>query len=382
VQKLRVRDQAAFTEVQQHILSHYAGVNVTHSFVDIQHFDCVTIESQPSLPKGGRLATPPPILMPSKTARGANKATSRLEQGHVDAEGSAIRCEAGTIPMLRITFDRMLMYETLQHFLHKYPTQNMSAHRVTHNPHKHSHASQRVSNWGGGSDINIWDPSGDFTLSQIWIYSYGASGLQTAECGNLHYPPFGSTASLFIFFTADGYDKTGCYNLDCKAFVQTDSKVALGGRWDIYSTLGGDQREASFAYQFYEGNWWFQLNGVNVGYYPGSLYDNGPMALGSASTVDFGGETFNLDLDNWPEMGSGDFAGDGWREAAYQKHIYYILPGGNTAYYASLTPYANYPSCYTIDYHSDDYWGTYFFFGGPGGPAGGCNSVKSKSILV
>merc|ERR1711972_578459 len=60
VQKLRVRDQAAFTEMQQHILSHYAGVNVTHSFVDIQHFDCVTIESQPSLPKGGTLAPSTP----------------------------------------------------------------------------------------------------------------------------------------------------------------------------------------------------------------------------------------------------------------------------------------------------------------------------------
>jgi hypothetical protein len=49
------------------------------------------------------------------------------------------------------------------------------------------------------------------------------STLQTAEVGWQVYPQkYGNSyPTLFIYWTADGYNRTGCYNLDCSAFIQT-----------------------------------------------------------------------------------------------------------------------------------------------------------------
>jgi hypothetical protein len=389
----KVRDSAAFEEMRRHIVSHYTGVNVTHSFLDEHHFDCITIESQPSLPKGSKPATPPPTNASWKEVEHSMVATSRLTQGLVDKAGNAIRCEAGTIPMLRLTLDRVLAHETLDHFFAKYPggpSQKLVSdyHAVlSGSPHKYSHAYQTVNNHGGTSDLNIWNPSGDFTLSQQWYVAHKSDGtVQTAECGNVRYPAGSwSDASLFIYRTNNGYASgSGCYNLDCAGFVQTNHTYALGAHWSHYSTQGGDQYSLKYGYQLFEGNWWLQLGGTNVGYYPGSVYDNGPMATESTK-VDFGGETYNDNTDAWPQMGSGSFAGSGWQQAAYHKEICYLTTDASpSCYAASLTTSADDVSCYTIDYHyyGDSSWGTYFFFGGPGGPVNGCSSHTSRNIIV
>jgi hypothetical protein len=34
---------------------------------------------------------------------------------------------------------------------------------------------------------------------------------------------------LFVYWTADDYHSTGCYNLSCTAFVQTNKNWAFGG---------------------------------------------------------------------------------------------------------------------------------------------------------
>src|SRR4051812_10191045 len=74
-QNLRVKDDASFQEMRNHILSLYEGVTVKHSFLeDGRHVDCVPFEQQPSLrggkgagtdrskqPSSGRGASPPAI---------------------------------------------------------------------------------------------------------------------------------------------------------------------------------------------------------------------------------------------------------------------------------------------------------------------------------
>jgi len=44
---------------------------------------------------------------------------------------------------------------------------------------------------------------------------------------------------------ADGYKNTGCYNLLCPGFVQTNKNVVIGGALTPTSTYNGGQFEIS-----------------------------------------------------------------------------------------------------------------------------------------
>ena len=144
--------------------------------------------------------------------------------------------------------------------------------------------------------MNLWNPTGDFSLSQQWIVGTQATGNQTVESGWLHDPTdFGPDSVLFVYFTPDGY-KTGCYNLDCTGFIQASSKWTLGAALSHYSTTGGPQYVLTMQWQYYLGNWWLQFNNGSgwdpVGYYPASVYGTGPLASGDASITEFGGEAW------------------------------------------------------------------------------------------
>jgi hypothetical protein len=216
----------------------------------------------------------------------------------------------------------------------------------------------------------LWNPSGDFTLSQQWYANGSGSGTQTVEGGWVHYPAeFGSKSVLFIFSTPNDY-ASGCYNLQCAGFVQTSSAATLGAPFTNYSSYGGTQWGFSLQWKYYDGNWWmfYQVNAV--GYYPGSVFNGGPMGKNSALT-EYGGEAYTPS-GGWPQMGSGKFASAGREQAAFQKTIFYIPQdvSGGTGTWSSLTPVETNPSCYTIAYTPSSEggsWGTYFYFGGPGG---------------
>jgi len=259
-------------------------------------------------------------------------------------------------------------------------------------PHKYAHAYQEVDNIGGSSKIGLWNPQGDFTLSQSWYVAYTSNGrVQSAECGNVHYDPSWLDASLFVYGTNNGYaPNSGCYNLECSAFVQTNHNYTLGHKWNQYST-DGNVVTLEFGYVLFKGNWWFRLGGENIGYYPGDHYskvDGTAMAKG-ATEVDFGGEvTKTAKGDNWPQMGSGKFADAGYSHAAgHYNAVWYSDDGtGTGGYYetaATLTTDAEDTSCYTIiEQEKATYYGTWFLYGGPGAGPDGCTSTRKEDVLV
>jgi hypothetical protein len=319
--------------------------------------------SQPSVRDGhvAKLAIPPPTIA---TQQAGNRAASPLTLGLHDAYGNAVACPAGTIPMRRITLDQITRFPTLKAFLAKQPQSTTPG-----GPHRYAFGYQGVTNYGGNSWLNLWSPSGDFTLSQQWYVNGSGSGTQTAEGGWVDYPAaFGNQSVLFVYFTADDYTNTGCWNLTCSAFVQTNSSIALGSAWSNYSTYGGTQYGFSLQYQYYQGNWWLNVQGTWLGYYPGSVYNGGPMAS-SSDLTEFGGETYTGGS-AWPQIGSGQWASAGYGQAAFQNDIFYIADQNATGIYSSLNTDETNPNCYTIAYtpaSSGGSWGTYFYFGGPGG---------------
>lgn len=286
--------------------------------------------------------------------------------------------------MQRITLDTLVRYRTLRDFFAKVP-RGKGVPAPPHgdsgflpdweSTHLHAFGYQYVTNYGGNSWLDLWSPSGDFSLSQQWYV--GGSPTQTVEGGWQVLPDkYGTNkAVLFIFWTADDYDKTGCYNLDCSGFVQTNSKWYLGGTWDNYSSTGGGQWGFELQWKLYNGNWWLFLKGSGnyeaVGYYPTSIYQCGQLATNS-TLIEYGGEVARKTGDVWPQMGSGAQANAGWQFAAYQNTIFYIPNNSDdgVGIWASLnTSDEALTSCYTIDYtsaRSGSTWGAYFYFGGPG----------------
>jgi hypothetical protein len=392
-------NEAAFTAMKAHIAGLYRGVTEVHSFEDENGsiFDCIPVSQQPAL-KGAAPAQAPDVPAMQKTTGPAGEPaadrrpieiamTFKAEQK--DKHGNQMSCPAGYIPMRRITLEEMTRFESMRHFFQKSPHGGGRPPRSSGNPtavlpetlapavaatHRWAHAYQNVNNLGGHSYLNVWDPAIGanqiFSLSQHWYVGGSSSGLQTAECGWQVYPGkyHSNLPVFFIYWTADDYNATGCYNLDCSAFVQTNHAVTIGGTISPSSVYGGAQHEIQLLYYLHQGNWWLYWGGGAasnaIGYYPTSLYKGGAMAS-HASEIDYGGEV--VGTTSFPPMGSGHFASEGWTKACYQRDITYFPTGGGQVN-ASLTPSQAWPKCYTagVTLYASPWFETEFF-GGPGG---------------
>jgi hypothetical protein len=380
-----VHDQRAFKEMRSYILDTYRGVKVTHSYLtDGSYFDCVTEKTQPGVRQQGitNIAAPPPFIAHGATAKpGGVGAPSPLTLGLRDRFGHAVSCPPGTIPMQRISLDRLTRFGTLAAYRTK-PSAGTVAKRAAGtvaagtvqaqlDPEDRRYAigHQYVDNHGANSWLNLWDPAANFSISQQWITAGFDTAHQTIEGGWIKYPSrFGSKSVLFIFTTPDKYH-TNCYNLECGKFVQTNRNWALGGSWTAYSTPGGTQYGFQMQWKLSGGNWWLFLQGAGafeaVGYYPASAFNGGALTNG-AQFIQFGGET-GPTTTMWPPMGSGQWASAGYGQAAFQRTIFYIGTDDRTVW-PTLDTEVFWPMCYSIEPGWDSSWGTYFYFGGPGGP--------------
>ena len=384
----KVRSASAFDEQRRHLIDMYADVEASHSFQDSggQIFDCIPIKSQPALKKSGApLAMPPSLPQATAVAGQTTKVAPPLHEGRLDAHGNEMNCPSGTVAIRRLTLEELTKFETLDHFLKKSPRRprrHFRSHAVKvagvapqgeSTPHEYAHAAQDVANLGGHSILNVWPLTVQkpeiFSLSQQWYVAETAAVLQTVEVGIQVYPEKYGHAKpvLFTYWTADGYQTTGAYNNDNKDFVLWGSAYSPGMALDDVSQPDGNQVELEVSYFLHDSNWWLFVGGTDqnsaVGYYPASLYRNGPLETG-ATSIDFGGET--VGVGKYPPMGSGSFAAGGYKVAAYQRSIYFYDPSGNVVP-ARLETSQDWPNSYTIEMTSGDDWGEAFYFGGPGG---------------
>lgn len=384
-----IADAGSFDEIRTYLIKYYDSTTALHSFVDANGsvFDCIPIEQQMSRRgQPGAIATAVDLPGWSATlAPGAPHAPARalvqLHADFVDIYGNQMLAPDGTIPVRRLTLEDLSRFRNLRHFMQKRPSDGGGIRPPGASgpspqvaaTHRWAHAFQNVNNLGGTSFVNVWDPSIGanqiFSLSQHWYVGGSGAALQTAEVGWQVYPKLYSNTKpcLFIYWTADAYHSTGCYNLSCSAFVQTNKNWALGGALSPWSVAGGTQYELDIAFYLVGGNWWLYLGGgaaANaVGYYPASIYHGGAMAT-HASEIDYGGEV--VGTTSWPPMGGGAYASAGWQHAAYQRQIQYFPTGGGRTD-AALTASANAP-CYTslvVKYAAP--WNETVWFGGPGG---------------
>ncbi|KAA8533190.1 hypothetical protein F0562_033277 [Nyssa sinensis] len=243
----------------------------------------------------------------------------------------------------------------------------------------HEHAVGYVSGdqyYGAKASINVWAPrvanQYEFSLSQMWVIS-GSFGddLNTIEAGwqvspelyGDNYPRF------FTYWTNDAYQATGCYNLLCSGFVQTNNRIAIGAAISPRSSYKGGQFDISLLIwkDPKHGNWWLEFgSGLLVGYWPSFLFTH---LRSHASMVQFGGEIVNSrpsGFHTWTQMGSGHFAREGFRKASYFRNLQVVDWDNSLIPLSNLRVLADHPNCYDIQGGINRVWGNYFYYGGPG----------------
>jgi hypothetical protein len=115
------------------------------------------------------------------------------------------------------------------------------------------------------------------------------------------------------------------------------------------------------------GHWWLEMGtGLVIGYWPSYLFTH---LARHANMVQFGGEVVNVrspSSHTATQMGSGHFPSEGFHRAAYFRNLQVVDWDNNLIPAASLKLLADHPECYAIKGGSNAYWGSYFYYGGPG----------------
>ncbi|XP_022891476.1 uncharacterized protein LOC111406322 [Olea europaea var. sylvestris] len=284
-------------------------------------------------------------------------------------------CPEGTVPIRRTSEQDIIRARSLSTFGKKIPKQF----RRDSSSNGHEHAVGYVTGdvyYGAKASINVWAPQVanqyEFSLSQLWVIA-GSFGddLNTIEAGwqvspelyGDNYPRF------FTYWTSDAYQATGCYNLLCSGFVQTNNKIAIGAAISPTSSYNGGQFDISLLVwkDPKHGNWWLEFgSGVLVGYWPSFLFTH---LRDHASMVQFGGEIVNSSPSGFhtsTQMGSGHFAGEGFGKSSYFRNLQIVDWDNSLVPLSNLKVLADHPNCYDIQGGVNGVWGNYFYYGGPG----------------
>ncbi|KAL8262495.1 hypothetical protein R6Q59_023844 [Mikania micrantha] len=288
------------------------------------------------------------------------------------------KCPKGTIPIRRTKKEDMLRASSLKSYMRKNSVARQSSMDpeyvdVTKN-HEYATASTYGVFYGAKATFNLWNPRvqtpDEFSLGQLWITNGPHMDVNTIEVGWQVYPYLygDNNTRLFIFWTSDGYQTTGCYNLGCPGFIQTNNEILLGGTLSPTSQVDGSQYEMNILVwkDGKEGDWWMQFEETLVGYWPASLYT---LLRENASEVEFGGEVINLKLNGLhttTEMGSGYFPQEGAGKACYIKNIQTVDESNTLMTPEDMYIYHPNMSCYDIVLGVNDNSGSQFFYGGPG----------------
>jgi hypothetical protein len=335
-------------------------------------YDYFTIENQPAARRHHlKPASPPPAGFLGGREEG-------IQFRQADGSGET----AGLVPIRRLTLAELSRSGTLDRFLHKRGGRRRSHLRAaeaaapgTADPtHRWADAWGSIPNTGAVSTLNIWRPplaeNHIFSLSQIWCVAQGPNGRQTAEVG-WHVNPSVTGhdhPAIFCYWTRDGYATPTSYNGHDGDFLFHGPNTVLGVPINDISVTDGAQFDVYCALKLYEGNWWVYVGGdqeINaVGYFPGTLYNGGPLAAGAAE-VDFGGEVCGGPP--FAPMGSGAPAAAGANKAAYQRNL--GIWASNSTLQTSLDLQSDEAdeAAYSVSPASSESWGNYFYFGGPGG---------------
>ncbi|XP_076935258.1 protein neprosin-like [Bidens hawaiensis] len=395
--KFRQVGDLRLSRIQKHLDSLNKPPVLSIQSPDGDIIDCVHKRKQPALDhpllKNHKIQKIPPEMpkVMVKQEEGAKSINISENDGHIRRGAWQIWhqggqwCPKGTVPVRRSTVHDVLRANSLYDFGKKRRGSAPLARRadapdvVSGNGHEHAIAYTGTSSeiYGAKATINVWDPNieviNEFSLSQIWVLSgsFDGSDLNSIEAGWQVSPELygDSRPRLFTYWTSDAYQATGCYNLLCSGFVQTNSRIAIGAAISPLSEFQGSQFDVTIVIWKDPklGNWWMGFgDNTLVGYWPADLFTH---LADRATMVEWGGEVVNSRANSQhtsTEMGSGHFAEDGFGKSSYFRNLEIVDSDNSLISVRDISTLAENTNCYNIKSGSNNQWGTYFYYGGPG----------------
>ncbi|KAI3743007.1 hypothetical protein L1987_60708 [Smallanthus sonchifolius] len=292
------------------------------------------------------------------------------------------KCPKGTVPIRRTKKEDILRASSVKSYGKKKSFSTLAQPSsidldlINQNGHQHAIVYAEGQFYGAKATMNVWNPKiqqlNEFSLSQIWLLGGSfASDLNSIEAGWQVSPDLygDNNTRLFIYWTSDAYQATGCYNLLCSGFIQVNNEIAIGGSISPISHYDGSQYDITILIwkDPEEGNWWMQFgNGKVLGYWPATLFS---YLTESASLIEWGGEVVNTASDGQhttTQMGSGEFPREGFTKASYFRNIQVVDESNNLRAPKDISTYSEQPNCYDVKTGSNGNWGNHFYYGGPG----------------
>ncbi|XP_022961958.1 uncharacterized protein LOC111462577 isoform X1 [Cucurbita moschata] len=294
-------------------------------------------------------------------------------------------CPEGTIPIRRIRKHVLLKAKSIERYGRKKPMFSQENAQLPITRSSHTLLTNRSkaflltagNNYNAAKgDIKVCNPRVEFddeySTSQVALLTGPYYNFEAIESGWAVNPGvYGDRQTrLFVYWTADASEKTGCFDLTCPGFVQTSNEIALGSAIYPISTPNGLPYEIiMFLFRdFKTDNWWVQYGeSINIGYWPPELFS----ALShTAETVQWGGEVYSTNIGRPPHtrtaMGSGRFPDfisgtSGWvkRMRVRDNSMVLMFPGW-------VEHYSDEYDCYDVDFIRDYLDDPELYYGGPG----------------
>ncbi|CAN6802455.1 hypothetical protein Bca4012_078192 [Brassica carinata] len=264
----------------------FSYVVLTHMTLgNIDEYDCVYIYKQPAFQH--------PLLkhhkIPEKFT--SNESFDRKNKYKTNDQS----CPKGTVAILRQRSEtESLHLDTVDQFGHHFAAMDAFADESIYR--------------GAQADISIHNltlQNNQYSKSQIWLENGPPGELNSIQVGwAVHPRVYGDSATrLTIYWTGDGYKKTGCYNTECPGFIIITRKPSIGSIFKQSSVYG--DKPVTFTPQVVQGffgNWALTVDDEIIGYWPGELFTH---LNKGASRVRFGGNTFISPDGISPPMGNG-----------------------------------------------------------------------------
>ncbi|KAM0922923.1 hypothetical protein ACQ4PT_005864 [Festuca glaucescens] len=336
---------------------------------DGDRYKCVNINQQPSLHH--------PLLINHKIQMEPSSYPTDLHNGSLSAvnnslaELPAISCPIGTIPILQDIKGGTI---NILSFHTKEFDERAEVHFSV------AGAKTKDDIYGTSVSINVYEPkvkekTEDISTSfAVLLNGQNHSHLEGIGAGSIVWPSF--RGDRYARFHISWKDRTHsghaqCYDHECPGFVQV-GKIGLGGRISPVSIYNGPQYEMNVLLfkDPKSKDWWLASGNTLIGYWPSQLFTNlKDKAISAFWGGQVGGPTVQ---ENFPEMGSGHLASEGFGKAAFVRDIKivdgnnkYVKPDIHKSFSASSKT-----TCYSVDSFGQGESGLHVYYGGPGG----CNS--------